>query len=197
MNKDRDLELTARAGEADDVAAREATDDERAKQQHAHHGGTLEVSDPYSRMLHTYTIVRSCDQHLTRVIAIHQHGLNGELLLRAAMLLGSCCSDVPVCIEQWRSCVYRLWQYLGRFRYHARSDLVGRDGIYVSALPHLACDCTLIVHANTETDAAQGPHRWSPIPLVRYVRSKMAPILRPYARHVRISQYSLCVSDLR
>ncbi|KAL5381822.1 hypothetical protein DPSP01_007005 [Paraphaeosphaeria sporulosa] len=42
MNKDRDLELTARAGEVDDIAAQEAIDDERAKQQNAHNGGTLE-----------------------------------------------------------------------------------------------------------------------------------------------------------
>ena len=59
MNKDRDLELTTRAGEADDVAAQEAIDDERAKQQHAHPGGTLEVSNPCFRMSCAYTVVRS------------------------------------------------------------------------------------------------------------------------------------------
>jgi hypothetical protein len=41
---DKDLELSTRAGGADDVTAQEAIDDERAKQQHAHQGGTLEVS---------------------------------------------------------------------------------------------------------------------------------------------------------
>lgn len=63
MVKDRDLELTTRAGEVDDIATQEAIDDERAKQLHAHNGGTLEVSSPMSRAY--------CDQHLTRVEAIH------------------------------------------------------------------------------------------------------------------------------
>jgi len=40
---DKDLELTTRAGEVDEIAAQEAIDDERKKTEQAHQGGTLEV----------------------------------------------------------------------------------------------------------------------------------------------------------
>jgi hypothetical protein len=43
MVMDKDLELTTRAGEVDEIAAQEAIDDERKKTEHAHQGGTLEV----------------------------------------------------------------------------------------------------------------------------------------------------------
>ena len=44
MAMDKDLELTTRAGEVDEIAAQEAIEDERRKTEHAHQGGTLEVS---------------------------------------------------------------------------------------------------------------------------------------------------------
>lgn len=118
MNKDRDLELTTRAGEVDDIAAQEAIEDERAKQQHAHHGGTLEVSFLLSRRAY-------CDHRLIWPTAIHQPCLHCQLLLRAPMLLGSGSSRLSIGTYQWRSSVYRVWQYLGGFWHHACCRLAG------------------------------------------------------------------------
>ena len=46
MANDKDIELTARAGEVDEIAVQEALEDERIKTEQQHSGGALEVCFP-------------------------------------------------------------------------------------------------------------------------------------------------------